>query len=270
MLYALRETAYGCAAPLGLAARMTRAFWGSPLNPVGETRLGRGAFAAADLAANLTRRHGRPEWGLETISPAGETVGVANEVVWRSPWVTLRRFTRMPSQAFGEAAGGDAADLAAPLLIVAPLSGHFATLLRGTVRTFLRDRDVYVTDWANARDVPLSEGRFDFHDYVDLVARMLGVIAARAHVVAVCQPGPPVLAAAALMARDEHPCRPASLTFMGSPIDARLSPTVTNRLAEARPFAWFASNMIHSVPPPYLGAFRRVYADSSSSTASSL
>jgi poly(3-hydroxybutyrate) depolymerase len=145
------------------------------------------------------------------------------------------------------------------VLIAAPLSGHFATLLRGTVQAFLQDHDVYVTDWSNARDVPILEGRFDFHDYLDAVIDMLGEIGRRAHVVAVCQPGPPALAAAALMAESADPLRPASLTMMGSPIDARLSPTATNKLAESRPFTWFQSRMIYTVPPPYAGALRRVY-----------
>jgi poly(3-hydroxybutyrate) depolymerase len=145
------------------------------------------------------------------------------------------------------------------VLIVAPLSGHYATLLRGTVETFLPDHEVYVTDWVNARQVPVLEGRFDFYDYIDLVREMLTTLGHRAHVVAVCQPGPPVLAAASLMAEDGDDHRPASMTFMGSPIDARLAPTAPNLLAEQRPFAWFKTNMIHTVPPPYPGALRRVY-----------
>jgi poly(3-hydroxybutyrate) depolymerase len=142
---------------------------------------------------------------------------------------------------------------------VAPLSGHYATLLRGTVQAFLQDHEVYVTDWVNAREVPLYEGHFDFHDYIDHVRTMLQVLGGRTHVVAVCQPGPAVMAAASLMAEDKDPNRPMSLTIMGSPIDARLSPTVTNRLAEERPFAWFETAMIYPVPPPYPGVGRRVY-----------
>jgi poly(3-hydroxybutyrate) depolymerase len=180
---------------------------------------------------------------------------VSCHTVWTSPWVKVLHFRRDPAAL---AAAGRAAQ-SPPVLIVAPLSGHFATLLRGTVETFLIDHDVYVTDWRNARDVPIIEGRFGFHDYVDTIIDILGHIDRRAHVVAVCQPGPPVLAAAALMADSGDPSRPASLTLMGSPIDARLSPTVTNRLAEERPFTWFQSNMIYTVPWPYAGALRRVY-----------
>ena len=255
MLYAVHETAYRSMAPLSLAAKLTRAFWRSPYNPAAASQLGRTLFASADLTANLTRRYFKPAWDLEAIEINDLPVRVTRETAWRSPWVKLQLFQRDRSDL--EAAG--AATDTPPLLVVAPLSGHFATLLRGTVRTFLADHDVYVTDWSNARDVPLIEGRFDFDDYIDTVGEILNHIGRRAHVVAVCQPGPPVLAMAALMAQDEDPLRPASLTFMGSPIDARYSPTVTNRLAEERPFAWFESNMIYTVPPPYVGTFRRVY-----------
>ena len=185
----------------------------------------------------------------------GHEVRTIEEVVWSSPWCRLVRFTRNAAdlKAAGKPASGP------NVLIVAPLSGHYATLLRGTVETFLQDHDVYVTDWENARNVPVLEGRFDFFDYIDHVRMMLAEVGPRAHVVAVCQPGPPVLAAVARMAEDDEAARPASMTFMGSPIDARLSPTVTNRLAEDKPFAWFRSNMIHTVPLPYPGFGRRVY-----------
>jgi poly(3-hydroxybutyrate) depolymerase len=255
MLYAVHETAYRSVAPLSLAAKVSRAFWRSPYNPAAASHLGRTLFASADLTANLTRRYFKPAWNIDTIECNGQAVAVTQETPWRSPWVKLQHFRR--DRADLQAAGAAADD--PPLLIVAPLSGHFATLLRGTVQAFLADHDVYITDWSNARDVSLIEGRFDFDDYIDAIGQMLNHIGRRAHVVAVCQPGPPVLAMAALMAQDEDPLRPASLTFMGSPIDARLSPTVTNRLAEERPFAWFESNMIYTVPPPYVGTFRRVY-----------
>jgi len=180
---------------------------------------------------------------------------VREDVIWSSPWVKLRRFSREPL----DLRRARAPLASPPLLIVAPLSGHYATLLRGTVQTFLQDFDVYVTDWANARDVPILEGRFDFHDYIDQIGDILRHIGERAHVVAVCQPGPPVLAAAALMAEAGDPHRPASISFLGSPIDARLAPTATNRLAEERPFTWFQQAMIYTVPPPYPGMLRRVY-----------
>jgi poly(3-hydroxybutyrate) depolymerase len=255
LLYALHETAYRSAAPLRMAAELARDFWGSPFNPASASKLGRAMFASADVTANLTRRYFKPAWGIDEITVNGHAVAVRCETVWRSPWVKLRRFSRDPA-GLGTAAPTRQSPA---VLIVAPLSGHFATLLRGTVRTFLTDHDVYVTDWVNARDVPILEGRFDLHDYIDALIAVLGQIGRRAHVIAVCQPGPPALAAASLMAQDGDPLRPASLTLMGSPIDARLSPTVTNRLAEERPFTWFQSQMIYTVPPLYAGALRRVY-----------
>ena len=255
MLYALHEATYYATTPLRMGARLTRDFWGSPLNPAAESKLGRTVFAAADLFSNVTKRYGRPAWGIDKVAVNGVDVRVRETVVWQSPWCRLIQFDR--DMADMRHAGKMQLDPA--VLIVAPLSGHYATLLRGTVEAFLPDHAVFVTDWINARDVPMAEGRFDFHDYIDHVRAMLSALGGRPHVIAVCQPGPPVLAAAALMAQDDDPCRPRTMTFMGSPIDARMSPTVTNRLAEERPFAWFKSNMIYTVPPPYPGAMRRVY-----------
>ncbi|WP_339872605.1 polyhydroxyalkanoate depolymerase [uncultured Brevundimonas sp.] len=255
MLYSLHELAYHSASPFRIGAQMARQFWNSPFNPAADTAVGRTAFASAELFEGLTRRYGKPAWGLETVTINDHTVRTTEQVVWSSPWVRLVRFARHIGDL--KRAGKPAA--APAVLIVAPLSGHYATLLRGTLEGFLQDHDVYVADWVNARQVPMLEGRFDFSDYIDHVRDMLAVIGPRAHVVGVCQPGPPVLAACALMAEDNDPNRPASMTFMGSPIDARLSPTETNQLAEARPFAWFKSNMIHTVPWPYPGFGRRVY-----------
>jgi poly(3-hydroxybutyrate) depolymerase len=255
MLYTLHEAAYNSATPIRVAARAARDFWSSPLNPASASKWGRTLYASADLVANLTRRYGRPAWGIDSVTVNDRPIAVRNEVVWSSPWVKLRRFSRETI----DLRRARAPLAAPPLLIVAPLSGHYATLLRGTVQTFLQGFDVYVTDWANARDVPLIEGRFAFDDYIDQVTEMLRHIGERAHVVAVCQPGPPVLAATALMAEDGDPHRPASVSFLGSPIDARLAPTKTNRLAEEQPFSWFQQAMIYTVPAPYAGMLRRVY-----------
>jgi len=255
MLYALHEYAYYTAAPLRLAAQMARDFWGNPANPAAETAMGRTLYASAELFANLTRRHGKPAWGVDKVEIEGVDVRVREVAVWSSPWCRLVHFARDR----GDLRRAGRKSFEPAVLIVAPLSGHYATLLRGTVRQFLKDHEVYVTDWTNAKQVPVLEGRFDFHDYIDHVRQMLGAIGSRAHVLGVCQPGPAVLAAAALMAEDSDPARPASMTFMGSPIDARLAPTVVNKLAEEKPFTWFKSNMIHTVPPPYPGAGRRVF-----------
>jgi poly(3-hydroxybutyrate) depolymerase len=255
MLYTLYEAGYYAAAPLRFAALAARDFWSSPLNPAADTELGRRLYATSDLFANLTRRYGKPAWNIDGVVIDGHAVRVRPQAVWSTPWARLTHFARDMSDLRRAGKTG----LEPAVLIAAPLSGHYATLLRGTVEAFLQDHEVFVTEWTNARDVPIVEGRFDFHDYIDHIREMLRVLGPRPHVVAVCQPGPPVLAAAALMAEDGEESRPASMTFMGSPIDARLSPTVTNRLAEEKPFAWFESNMIYNVPPPYLGAGRRVY-----------
>ena len=255
MLYALHEAAYYASTPLREAARMARDFWSSPLNPGADTAIGRRLYASNDLFANVTRRYGKPDWNIDSVAINGHLVRVRPQTVWASPWVKLVQFSRDQSDL--RRAGRRSIEPA--VLIVAPLSGHHASLLRGTVEAFLQDHDVYISDWANARDVPMLEGRFDFHDYIDHIRFMLRALGPRPHVVAVCQPGPPVLAAASLMAEDNEISRPASMTFMGSPIDARLSPTVTNKLAEERPFTWFQKQMIYTVPAPYPGALRRVY-----------
>jgi poly(3-hydroxybutyrate) depolymerase len=255
MLYSLYEGGYYASTPLRLAALATRDFWSSPLNPARDSELGRRLFANSDLFANLTRRYGKPKWRIDTVEIDGYQVRVRATEVWSSPWCKLTHFARDMSDM--RKAGRRTLEPA--VLIVAPLSGHYATLLRGTVEGFLQDHEVYITEWSNARDVPVLEGRFDFHDYIDHVREMLQMLGPRPHVVAVCQPGPPVLAAASLMAEDGDESRPATMTFMGSPIDARLSPTVTNKLAEEKPFTWFKSNMIDTVPGPYPGMGRRVY-----------
>lgn len=255
MLYAAHELAYHTAQPLRGMARWSQAFWSHPLNPAADTHVGRTLAATGELYSDLTRRYGKPEWNIEHVRIGGVDVRVRPVEVWNSPWCKLIHFTRD----YGDLRKAGKTGLEPPVLIAAPMSGHYATLLRGTVEAFLQDHEVFITDWVNARQVPVAEGRFDFHDYIDQIREMLRAVGPRAHVVAVCQPGPPVLAAAALMAEDGEAARPASMTFMGSPIDARLSPTVTNVLAEERPFAWFKSNMIYTVPAPYPGAGRRVY-----------
>ncbi|MEO8112886.1 MAG: polyhydroxyalkanoate depolymerase [Phenylobacterium sp.] len=255
MLYSLYEAGFYASTPLRLAARATRDFWSSPLNPARDSDLARRLYASADVFANLTRRYGRPEWLFDSIEIEGHAVRVRPTEIWSTPWVKLTHFARDMT----DMRKAGRRELEPAVLIVAPLSGHYATLLRGTVQAFLQDHEVYITEWSNARDVPVMEGRFDFDDYIDHVRQMLQQLGPRPHVVAVCQPGPAVLAAASLMSEDGDESRPASMTFMGSPIDARLSPTVTNKLAEDKPFAWFQSTMIDTVPPPHPGMGRRVY-----------
>ena len=254
-IYAMHEAGYAAAQPLRTAALAARDFWSSAANPWAQTGFGRQAHAAAQFLGDATRRHGKPEWRIDTVDIDGTPVRVREEVEWSSPWVRMLHFARdVTDMRRAGRKGGEP-----HVLIVAPLSGHYATLLRGTVQAFLKDHEVYVTDWVNAREVSIAEGRFDFHDYIDHVREMLRVLGPRPHVVAVCQPGPAVMAAAALMSEEGDPSRPASMTFMGSPIDARLAPTAPTELAAAQPFAWFRSHMIETVPPPYPGAMRRVY-----------
>jgi len=257
MLYSLVEMNRLAMAPMRFAARAGRAALASPLNPMARTSYGKSLAAMADVFESATRYYGKPEWRIDSVRINSVTVPVKPEVAWRSPWCGLIHFRKDAGILAATRRAG-----AAPLprmLIVAPLSGHYATLLRGTVEGFLATHDVYITDWTDARMSPVWLGRFDLDDYIDHVRKMLTHLGGGAHVLAVCQPGPPVLAAISMMAEEEDAALPATMTFMGSPIDARLSPTVPNRLAEERPFSWFEENMIHTVPGPYPGMLRRVY-----------
>jgi poly(3-hydroxybutyrate) depolymerase len=257
MLYSLVEMNRVAMAPMRLMAKAGRAALASPLNPMGQTSYGKSLAAMADVFESATRYYGKPEWRIDSVRIKSITVPVTPTVDWRSPWCNLIHFRKDPDAlAMTQRAG------AAPLprmLIVAPMSGHYATLLRGTVEGFLETHDVYITDWTDARMAPIWLGRFDLDDYIDHIRKVLTHLGGGVNVLAVCQPGPPVLAAISMMAEDEDPALPATMTFMGSPIDARLSPTVPNKLAEERPFEWFTENMIHTVPAPYPGVMRRVY-----------
>jgi poly(3-hydroxybutyrate) depolymerase len=255
MLYSLYELGHLSMAPMRVAAMMQASMLRSPLNPAVDTELARTAAAASELFENVTRRYRKPDWNLPTTSVNSVKVDVTPTPVWSTPWCKLLHFER-DAEALTKARG-ERTD--PTMLIVAPLSGHYATLLRGTVEAFLPDYEVYITDWSDARTVPVISGRFDLNDYIDHIMNMLGFLGPESHVVAVCQPGPLVLAAVSLMAEAKDPCTPATMTIMGSPIDARKSPTAPNKLAEQREIAWFQKHMIHTVPPIYPGAFRRVY-----------
>ncbi len=249
------EMNHAALAPLRAVAGATKLAYKNPLNPLSDTPMGRNIAAGAELFERATRRYGKPEFGLETVEIAGRTVAITERAALRHPFCTLLHFEK------AEDAGRDQPKL----LIVAPLSGHYATLLRGTVEALLPDNDVYITDWTDARQVPLSEGTFGFDDYVDDVRAFLGHLRAsdrhgrRAHTVAVCQPSVPVMVASAIMAEDDDPDRPASMTLMGGPIDTRINPTAVNRLAEEKGTDWFRRNVVMTVPLPHPGAMRRVY-----------
>ncbi len=257
MLYSLVELNRAALAPLRIAAVGGRNMLHSPSSLFGRTGLGRSVAAAVDIFESVTRYYGKPEWNIEATRINGVEVGVTPRTVWATPWCQLVHFER--DRETIAAARRSNSDPQPTLLIVAPLSGHYATLLRGTVEAFLPTHEVYITDWSDARLAPIWLGRFDLDDYIDQIRNMLGVLGPRAHVLAVCQPGPPVLAAIAMMAEENDPARPATMTFMGSPIDARRSPTVPNLLAEERSFDWFKEHMIYTVPAPWPGVMRRVY-----------
>jgi len=191
--------------------------------------------------------HARPPWGIDRVVVDGLEHGVVEEVTAQTPFATLRRFRK-------EGAGDQPR-----VLVAAPMSGHFATLLRDTVRTLLRDHDVHVTDWHNVRDVPVGAGRFGLDEYIDHMIDFTVALGPGAHVVAICQPCVAALAAAAVMAEDDHPCQPASLTLMAGPIDCRIGPTAVNKLATSQPISWFEKNLIGRVPWRLKGAGRRVY-----------
>ncbi|NJM34800.1 MAG: polyhydroxyalkanoate depolymerase, partial [Rhodomicrobium sp.] len=207
--------------------------------------------AGCEVFENVTRRYGKPEWGITETKIYGMPVPVSERVVRSKPFCNLVRFER------DEAVIGRRYD--PKVLIVAPLSGHYATLLRGTVKAMIPEHDVYITDWTDARNVPLSKGRFDLDDFIDYVIEFTQFLGQNAHVIAVCQPAVPVLAATALMASRNDPLQPASLTLMGGPIDTRRNETAVNKLAKNRPIDWFERNVISRVPFPNPGFMRRVY-----------
>ncbi|POR48858.1 polyhydroxyalkanoate depolymerase [Paraburkholderia eburnea] len=198
--------------------------------------------------AGLT--HARPPFGIDSVLVNGERVAVSEEVAKRTPFATLLHFRKERQ---------DAGAAQPRVLLVAPMSGHFATLLRGTVRTMLADHDVYITDWHNPRDVPLAAGRFGFDEYVEHLMAFIRRIGPDAHLVAICQPTVAALAAVALMAADNDPAQPASMTLMAGPIDCRVNPTAVNDLANSKPIEWFEDNLIGAVPGRFAGAQRRVY-----------
>ena len=253
MLYHLYELNHAAIAPLRTAAAIGRFWLGHPMNPWAYTPAARAVDACWDVFEGLTRRYGKPEFGIAAVAIDGREVAIREEDVLAKPFCALKHFARDP-QTLPAAHAHDP-----KVLLVAPLSGHYATLLRGTVKALVPDHEVYVTDWVDARTVPLALGHFDLDDYIDYLIGFLHHLGPNTHVIAVCQPGPATLAATALLAADGDPCQPSSITLMGSPIDTRLSPTEPNRLATTRPLSWFEDHVILQVPFPHAGCMRRVY-----------
>jgi poly(3-hydroxybutyrate) depolymerase len=250
-MYWLWEMSHAALNPVRAIADATRLYYKNPINPLSATTFGKSMAAAAELFERSTRRYGQPEWEIADTTVGGERVPVHVSTVWERPFCRLQRFERsighMPHRPQPR------------ILIVAPMSGHYATLLRGTVEAFLPNHDVYITDWVDARMVPLNAGPFDLDDYIDYVISILHFLGGDTHVIAVCQPSVPVLAAVAAMEAAGDPNVPHSMVLMGGPIDTRVNPTGVNKLAESRGIDWFRRHVITTVPFPHPGFMRNVY-----------
>jgi poly(3-hydroxybutyrate) depolymerase len=248
--YQLYELQHAALSPWRAVADFARISLQNPLNPLSHTPFGKSAVAGLDLFERTTRRYGKPEFGIKTVTVGGEKVAVTEELVWQRPFCNLLHFKRaLPP--------GRRPD--PRMLIVAPMSGHYATLLRGTVETLLPNHEVFITDWVDARMVPLAQGSFDLDDYIEYLIGMLHFLGPGMHVVGVCQPSVPVIVATALMEKHGDPDAPASMVLMGGPIDTRINPTEVNKLAEEKGSAWYRENGIMKVPFPHPGFMRDVY-----------
>ncbi len=250
MFYQLYEMNHAALAPLRATTEAMRLLYSDPLNPMSQTAIGRTMAAGLEVFERLTRRYAKPSFDLPQRVIDGEVVDVTEDIVWSKPFCNLLHFSKNMKQ-------GRAQD--PKILLVAPMSGHYATLLRGTVEALLPHADVYITDWIDARLVPVTEGTFDLDDYIDYVIEMIRALGPKTNVVAVCQPSVPVLAAVAVMEAANDPLAPASMTLMGGPIDTRINPTAVNAMAQDRPLSWFKDNVIMSVPWPQPGCMRPVY-----------
>jgi poly(3-hydroxybutyrate) depolymerase len=250
LLYHLYDLQHALLTPARLTAELARDFYSSPWNPLSFTQAGRTLAANAEMVERVTRRFGKPDFGLGETVIDGETYGVTEQRVLEKPFCTLVHFRR-------ELKKKPRKD--PQVLLVAPMSGHYATLLRGTVEALLPHHDVYVTDWHDARQVPLDAGRFNLDDYIAYLIEFMSLLGPDTHVIAVCQPAVPVFAAVALMESWNDPNHPRSMTLMGGPIDTRVSKTQVTELAETRDISWFERSVVVDVPFYYPGAFRRVY-----------
>jgi len=247
MIYAAYQAQADLLDPIRTAARMSRRMLDTAMSGFGENPFLRGFSAAFEMVERAGLSHARPAFDIDTVLVGNREVDVTQEVAFALPFGSLLHFKK------------DIDQRQPRVLVVAPLSGHFATLLHGTVKTLLPDHDVYITDWHNARDVPLSAGAFGYDDYVEHAIRFLEIIGPGAHALAVCQPCVQVLAATAVMAQTNNPATPASITLMAGPVDTRVNPTKVNELATSKPMEWFEQNLIATVPPGFAGAGRKVY-----------
>jgi len=249
-LYMWYEATHALLSPARALAGSTKLFYKNPVNPLTHSPFGKAVAGACEMFERVTRRYGKPEFGFSAVSVNGKATEIVEDVVWSKPFCNLIHFRKMT---VGKQASQP------KLLIVAPMSGHYATLLRGTVEAFLPNHEVYITDWTDARMVPLQDGHFDLDDYIDYVIEMIQLLGPDVHLMAVCQPAVPVIAAIARMEADNDPSAPLSMTLMGGPIDTRESPTQVNLLAQNRGIEWFRQNCIVKVPLPNPGFMRDVY-----------
>ncbi|MGL4766848.1 MAG: polyhydroxyalkanoate depolymerase [Formosimonas sp.] len=250
MLYQVREWQQELLQPLTRIARQLAELSASPFNPWSYTSAGQHAYASFELLYRLGKEYSKPSFDIDTVQVNGQAVAVRESIVLHKPFCQLREFIRdVPLEVKQNSP---------TVLVCAPLSGHHATLLRDTVRTLLQDHNVFITDWVDARMVPLSEGAFGLNDYVAYIQEFIRHLGAEIHLLSVCQPTVPVLAAVSLMATHGE-ALPRSMTMMGGPIDARQSPTEVNNLATERPFSWFENNVIYTVPAKFPGYLRKVY-----------
>ncbi|WP_309603332.1 polyhydroxyalkanoate depolymerase [Sphingomonas sp.] len=247
MLYDAYEVQRSLLAGAGRAASFGAGWLHNPANPWSYGAMGPIVAASLDVFAHAAAPRGKPEFGIKQVAVGRKLVEVSEEIVLTKPFGRLKHFKK------------DGVEGQPKLLIVAPMSGHFATLLRGTVERMLPKHDVYITDWLDAKLVPIEQGGFDLDDYIDYLIEFLGKIGPNTHMLAVCQPAVPAFAAVALMNADKDPATPASLTMMGGPIDTRKAPTAVNTLATERPHSWFQRNVIATVPMIYPGTGRKVY-----------
>ena len=251
MQYHAYEMAHAFASPLRLGAKALRQTLSMPWNPFGQTLPGKQISAACDVFDMMTRRYGKPDFGITETRVHGYPVPVTEEVVLEKTFCNLLHFKR-DEQVIGKRYDPK-------VLLIAPMSGHYATLLRGTAESMVPEHNVYITDWKDARDIPFALGRFDLDDFIDYIIDFVEFLGPNTHVIAVCQPSVPALAATAVMAARDSEVQPTSLTLMGGPIDTRRNPTVVNELARKRPIEWFESNVIARVPFPNAGFMRQVY-----------
>ena len=254
MLYQLYETNRAWLSPFSEFASAASKLYSNPLSPFAHLPSSHRFSAGFDLASRLTKEYEKPEFDINQVTVDGVDVVIQEKIVESKPFCRLLRFKRFTDDAAMLTKMRDQPSV----LVVAPLSGHHATLLRDTVRTLLQDHKVYITDWIDARMVPLDEGAFHLDDYVNYVQDFIRKVGPNVHVISVCQPTVPVLAAVSLMASRGEPT-PLTMTMMGGPIDASRSPTAVNNLATNKSFSWFENNVIYKVPQNYPGAGREVY-----------